>query len=136
MIEILKIYKHRRYNEIIKAKKATIKDAVAADSYTKFIHKCNADYIDMIKANGQYEYIKANGVTNDIMLIPAIEMLNEETVEKINEAEKKADGELKARDRMLAEVEAQLDIVDGNDQVIAVLKRYGILNEEGKLAIN
>lgn len=121
---ILEIYKKRKYNEFLIEKRAKIEELENNDVIGKFVKESNENYKKL------YEEVFGNTLEFEMYVGYK---LTPKTVEAMDKVEKEFKDKMDDRDRLIEEVQAQVDIVETYEQEIAIYKKYGILDEDGKV---
>lgn len=118
MLDLVKLYKERKENEIREKAKNEKEKALDKDPTIKALRDLQAK---SKRSDGGYMFTYELCDTSDIV---------EKEYDKINENELNETRELNA---LIDEVNAQLGLCETYAQKIAILKGYGILNESGRI---
>lgn len=123
-MKILEIYKERTLKEIENNYDKLIKDVLAEDNVQKIIKETEnqlnvlLDRPEERKISLGCEYL--------------FEPKTQEKIEKLKEERKQAEDKV---EKLIEEVKARLEICDDNEiSKVAVLKEYGILDKDGRIA--
>ncbi len=123
-MKILEIYKERTLKEIENNYDKLIKDVLAEDNVQKIIEETEnqlnvlLDRPEERKISLGCEYL--------------FEPKTQEKIEKLKEERKQAEDKV---EKLIEEVKARLEICDDNEiSKVAVLKEYGILDKDGRIA--
>ena len=123
---IIEVFKKRKYNEFLINKREKEDEIRKKDEFVKIA--------DNFK-NKVKEYAEKNNLDVESILasinIPNI--ISKETKEALEKVEVEFKDNMDERNRIVEEVEAQLMIVETYEQEIEILKKYGILDEKGKI---
>ena len=120
---ILEVYKKRRYNELLIEKREAL--SKVTDDYADLAKKYNDKLLKLLKSENKenvFDYYKVDSIPS-----------TKEKDEKINEIEKAFKDAMDDRNRLIEEVEAQLLLCETRDQYFEVFKKYGIVDEDGKI---
>lgn len=127
-MEILKIYERKARNVIEKKYDELEKEVKENDAVKKIIQD----------ASNQINVLLDRDEKNAIDLTPPLiysELLEPKSSEKIVELKRERGREERNVEKLIEEVKARLEICDNTEESkIAVLKTYGILNSDGKIA--
>lgn len=118
MLDLVKIYKERKENEIHKKAKNEKEKAWNKDNLCKTLADLQKK---TTRENGSYMFTYELSDTPDIV---------KKEYDKINENEAKETRELNA---LIDEVNAQLGLCETYDQKMTILKGYGIINDSGRI---
>lgn len=124
---IIEVYKKRKYNEFLINKREKEEEIRKKDEFVKIT--------DNFK-NKVKEYAEKNNLADVECILNSIfipNILTKESQEALKKAEVEFKDNMDERNRIVEEVEAQLMIVETYEQEIEILKRYGILDENGKI---
>lgn len=124
---IIEVYKKRKYNEFLINKREKEEEIRKKDEFVKIT--------DNFK-NKVKEYAEKNNLADVECILNSIfipNILTKESQEALKKAEVEFKDNMDERNRIVEEVEAQLMIVETYEQEIEILKKYGILDENGKI---
>lgn len=123
-MEIVKIYFERKREELIKKYDEKIDTLISSDANVTMLN----NVLDKIKANLRKEekYI-------DLCFVK-IDVINDETLEKINKLKEEREKEIKELRAKRTEVNAFLQDAETYEQKMKILSAYGIIDKNGKLA--
>lgn len=121
---IIKIYKKRKYNEFLIEKREKIN--AIENKYQALIDVYNTELLKLLKED------KAEYTFNNYKINYSPFISNEVQV-KIDEIEKEFQDKMDDRDRLITEVEAQLELCECRAQMLEVFKTYGILDTDSKI---
>lgn len=123
---IIEVFKKRKYNEFLINKREKEEEIRKKDEFVKITDNFKNKVKEYAEKNNlDVEYILAS------ICIPDI--ISKETKEALGKVEVEFKDNMDKRNRIVEEVEAQLMIVETYEQEIEILKRYGILDENGKI---
>lgn len=120
---IVGIYKKRKYNEFLIAKNKKLGEI--EDKYKSLMNEYNAKLLELLKEDKAESIYETYSVKNHF--------ISKETQDKINEIEKEFKDSMDDRNRLIDEVEAQLQLCGSRDEMLEVFKAYGILDENNKI---
>lgn len=120
---ILEVYKKRRYNELLIEKREAL--SKVTDAYDDLAKDYNNKLLDLLKADKKESLFDCFKV--DVMPSTV------EKDEKINEIEKAFKDAMDDRNRLVEEIEAQLDLCSTREEYNEVFKLYGIIDKKGKI---
>jgi hypothetical protein len=124
MKNILEIYKKRLYNKYLIEKRAKIEEIENNDVIGKFVKETNEKYNELLKENGfDMENAKLIGFT----------VFTKTTVDAIEKVEKEFKDKMDDRDRLIEEIQAQVQITETYEQEMDIYKKYGVIDENGHL---
>lgn len=123
--DIIEVYKKRRYNELLIEKREKIEKIENEDKFRKLVNEYNKKLEEALKTEN-----KLNVFSNYAISISLIE---EKTASKIEEVEKWFKDEMDERDRIVEEVRAIESLYETTEELIDIYKKYGILQEDGKI---
>ena len=123
---IIEVFKKRKYNEFLINKREKEEEIRKKDEFVKITD----NFKNKIKEYAEKNNLDVEGILASIY-IPDI--ISEETKEALGKVEVEFKDNMDERNRIVEEVEAQLMIVETYEQEIEILKRYGILDENGKI---
>lgn len=123
---IIEVYKKRKYNEFLINKREKEEEIRKKDEFVKITD----NFKNKIK-----EYAEKNNLDVECILasICIPDIISKETKEALGKVEVEFKDNMDERNRIVEEVEAQLMIVETYEQEIEILKKYGILDENGKI---
>lgn len=120
---IIRIYKKRKYNEYLIAKREA--EAKVEDKYKALADEYNGKLLELLKEENREEYYDDYAVE--------YRPISKEASDKLAEIEKNFKDKMDDRNRLIDEVEAQIDLCSTRDEVLEVYKAYGILNDDNKI---
>ena len=120
---IIKIYKKRKYNEFLIAKRADL--AEVEDKYKTLADDYNEKLLELLKEDNNERAYE--------MFAVKVTPISKEAEEKIEAIEKDFKDKMDDRNRLVDEVLAQIDLCETREASIEVYKAYGILDAEGKI---
>ena len=120
---IIKIYKKRKYNEFLIAKRADL--AEVEDKYKTLADDYNEKLLELLKEDNNERAYE--------MFAVKVTPISKEAEEKIEAIEKDFKDKMDDRNRLVDEVLAQIDLCETREDIIEVYKAYGILDAEGKI---
>lgn len=123
---IIEVFKKRKYNEFLINKREKEEEIRKKDEFVKITD----NFKNKIKEYAEKNNLDVEGILASIC-IPDI--ISKETKEALEKVEVEFKDNMDERNRIVEEVEAQLMIVETYEQEIEILKKYGILDENGKI---
>lgn len=120
--DIIEVYAKRVFNELKIKKNKKLAELEKTDKYANLVEEYNKKVNEFLEADGR----KSEIGDFDIAYCPTDLNLKE----KVEEIEKEYKDAMDDRDRVIEEVRAVLKVTDFDD-VMDVLKRYGIVQENG-----
>lgn len=123
---IIEVFKKRKYNEFLINKREKEEEIRKKDEFVKITD----NFKNKIKEYAEKNNLDVEGILASIC-IPDI--ISKETKEALGKVEVEFKDNMDERNRIVEEVEAQLIIVETYEQEIEILKKYGILDENGKI---
>lgn len=123
---IIEVFKKRKYNEFLINKREKEEEIRKKDEFVKIAD----NFKNKVKEYAEKNNLDVEGILASIN-IPNI--ISKETKEALGKVEVEFKDNMDERNRIVEEVEAQLMIVETYEQEIEILKKYGILDENGKI---
>lgn len=120
---ILEIYKKRKYNEFLIEKRE--KEEKLSNDYAKLAEEYNSKLLAMLTAEGKEVAYEDYRLT--YYPIPKA------TVEALAEIDQNFKDKMDDRDRLIEEIQSQIDICETYEQKLDIYKKYGVLDKAGKL---
>lgn len=120
---ILEIYKKRKYNEFLIEKRAK-KEKVTND-FAKLAEDYNEKLLEKLTAEG-----RENLFDNYKVSYTPVSKVAQETLETI---EKEFQDKMDDRNRLIEEIQSQIDICETYEQKLDIYKKYGVIDKHGKL---
>lgn len=126
---IIEVYKKRKYNEFLIEKRENEDTILKEDGYCQIVNDFKNKVKDMLVKAGKTE-VEIEGIL-EAFYFP--DLKTEETRQALKDNEKEFKDKMDERNRLVEEVEAQLMIVETYEQEIEILKKYGILKQDGTI---
>lgn len=123
---IIEVFKKRKYNEFLINKREKEDEIRKKDEFVNITD----NFKNKVKEYAEKNNLDVEGILASIN-IPNI--ISKETKEALEKVEVEFKDNMDERNRIVEEVEAQLMIVETYEQEIEILKKYGILDENGKI---
>lgn len=129
--EILKFYKERKKGKIYNEKENEIFKVKKEDIFYKLNENFKEQFFDLYKNEYNKDY---TGIFSNFPC-PSEEIYTIETdniIKKLNDSYRE---EIRKLDEKIEEIKVRLSIVNDYDEAIKILKRYEILDKEGKINV-
>lgn len=120
---ILEVYKKRRYNELLIEKREKLDKL--KDGFSGLMQEYNEKLLELFKKENREDLF------DNFKLLVSYTPKSKQA--KIDEIEKAFKDAMDDRNRLVEEVEAQLDLCTTREEYLEVFKLYGIVDENGKI---
>lgn len=120
---IIRIYKKRKYNEFLIKKRIKLDEV--ENKYKALMDGYNAELLKLLEEDHEENMYDAYAIKTPF--------ISKETIAKIDEIKKEFKDSMDERDRLVDEVNAQLELCESRDDMLAVFRAYGILDENNKI---
>lgn len=120
---ILDVYKKRRYNELLIEKREKLDKL--KDGFSGLMQEYNEKLLELFKKENREDLF------DNFKLLVSYTPKSKQA--KIDEIEKAFKDAMDDRNRLVEEVEAQLDLCTTREEYLEVFKLYGIVDENGKI---
>lgn len=124
-MKILELYKERKEEAILEDYNNQRDKILAEDEIQKIIK-------EMVH---QVNSIFENEEREDRLYIDSKDFYQEITMDKLDELDELKENEVAELDKTIEEIEALFDLTEDYEERMKILKKYGIINKDGKLSI-
>ena len=122
--KILNLYEKRKLERIDKKSKEEKNEIISQDVFYNLTESYEKQFLELFKNEFKKEY-------KDCFALPIV--YTDETNQKLEELEAKTSAEINELHERIQEVETRLSIVNDYDEAVKILKKYNILDREGKI---
>lgn len=122
--KILNLYEERKLERIDKKSKEEKNEIISQDVFYNLTESYKKQFLELFKNEFKKEY-------KDFFSLPSV--YTDETNQKLKELNTKMDAEIFELHERIQEVETRLSIVNDYDEAVKILKKYNILDREGKI---
>ena len=124
-MKILELYKERKENAILEDYNNKRDKILAEDEIQKIIK-------EMVH---QVNSIFENEEREDRLYIDSKDFYQEKTMDKLDELDELKENEVAELDKTIEEIEALFDLTDDYEERMKILKKYGIIDKDGKVNV-
>jgi hypothetical protein len=125
IMKILELYKERKEEAIVKDFEKKEEAILAEDEIQKIIK-------EMVH---QVNSIFENEAREDRLYIDSKNFCQEKTMDKLDELDEEKEDEILQLNKTIEEIEAMFEMTEDYEERMKILKKYGIINKDGKLSI-
>lgn len=124
-MKILELYKERKEDAILEDYEKKEEAVLAEDEMQKIINEMTDQVNALLESENRTDffYVESEGFTLT------------ETNEKLDKLNEEKEDEILQLNKTIEEIEALFDLTEDYEERMKILKKYGIINKDGKLSI-